>query len=103
MRKPGAMLRSLLTAAAMSLALAACVSPQHLTCKPGEQLAVLDTLYFGTMRARGPVTPHDWSRFLQISVNPRFPKGFTVSQASGQWRGADGAIVHESTYVLSVI
>jgi hypothetical protein len=104
MRKVGAMPHSLpLTAAAMTLALAACVSPQHLSCKPGEQLAVQDTLYFGTNWARGPVTAHDWSKFLQLSVTPRFPQGFTVSKASGQWRGADGTIAHESTYVLSVI
>lgn len=104
MFKAGAMLRLLpLSAVAMSLALAACVSPQHFTCKPGEQLAVQDTLYFGTNWARGPVTAHDWAKFVQLSVSPRFPQGFTVSKASGQWRLADGTIVHESTYVLSLI
>jgi hypothetical protein len=104
MPKVGAMLRlPALIAAAMSLALAACVSPQHLRCRPGEQPAVQDTLYFGTNRARGAVTADDWSKFLQTSVTPRFPQGLTVLQASGQWRGADGTIVHESTYVLSLI
>ena len=104
MRKVGAMLQSRpLTAAAMSLALAACVSPQHLSCRPGEQLAVQDTLYFGTNRAGGPVTADEWAKFLELSVTPRFPKGFTVSNASGQWRGTDGTIVQESSYVLSVI
>jgi hypothetical protein len=104
MRKVGAMLRlPALAAAAMSLALAACVSPQHSSCRPGEQLEVQDTLYFGTAWARGPVTAHDWSKFVQLSVTPRFPQGFTVSKASGQWRGADGNVVHESTFVLSVI
>jgi hypothetical protein len=49
------------------------------------------------------VTAHDWSKFVQLSVSPRFPQGFTVSKATGQWRGADGTIVHESTYVLSLI
>jgi hypothetical protein len=104
MRKEGAMPRlPALTAAAMSLALAACVSSRHPGCKPGEQLAVQDTLYFGTNRAPGPVTADEWAKFLQLSVTPRFPQGFTVSNASGQWRGADGTIVHESTYVLSLI
>jgi hypothetical protein len=93
----------LLTAAAMTLALAACVSPQHLSCRPGEQLRVLDTLYFGTMRANGPVTADEWRKFLDTAVTPRFPQGLTVSQASGQWRGADGTLVRESTYVLSLI
>ncbi len=100
----GGMLRlPSLTAAAMSSVLAACVSPQHLGCKPGEQLAVLDTLYFGTARDGGPVTADEWTKFLNTAVTPRFPQGLTVSQASGQWRGADGAIIRESTYVLSLI
>jgi hypothetical protein len=104
MPKVGAMLRlPALTAAAMSLALAACLSPQRSSCKPGEQPAVQDTLYFGTNWAGGPVTAHEWAKFLELSVTPRFPLGFTVSTASGQWRGTDGTIVHESTYVLSVI
>ena len=104
MSEVGAMLRlPALTAAAMSLALAACVSPHRPSCKPGEQPAVQDTLYFGTNWASGSVTAHEWAKFLELSVTPRFPKGFTVSNASGQWRGTDGTIVQESTYVLSVI
>ena len=93
----------LLTAAAMTLTLAACVSPQHLSCGPGEQLRVLDTLYFGTHSQRGAVTADEWRKFLDTTVTPRFPQGLTVAQASGQWRGADGTIVRESTYVLSLI
>lgn len=109
MPKVGAMLRALpVTAAvpllaAMVFALAACVSPQRSSCRPGEQPAVQDTLYFGTGRPGGPVTAEDWSKFLAATVTPRFPQGLTVSQASGQWRAADGTIVHESTYVLSLI
>jgi hypothetical protein len=93
----------LFTGAAVTLTLAACVSPQHLSCRPGEQLRVLDTLYFGTHSPRGTVTADEWRKFLDTTVTPRFPQGLTVSQASGQWRGADGTIVRESTYVLSLI
>ncbi|HXC07403.1 MAG TPA: DUF3574 domain-containing protein [Steroidobacteraceae bacterium] len=104
MPKVGALLRSPASiAAALSLALAACVSPQRPSCRPGEQLVVQDTLYFGTMRAGGPVTADDWAKFLNTTVTPRFPQGLTVSQASGQWRGADGAMVRESTYVLTLL
>jgi hypothetical protein len=102
--KPGAVLRwPALTAPAMLLALAACTTPPALRCKPGEQRAVQDTLYFGTHSPRGAVTADEWTKFLESTVTPRFPQGLTVSQASGQWRGADGIIVRESTYVLSLI
>jgi hypothetical protein len=93
----------LFAVAAMALALAACVSPQHPSCRSGEQLRVLDTLYFGTHSLRGAVTADEWRKFLDTTVTPRFPQGLTVSQASGQWRGADGTIVRESSYVLSLI
>jgi len=74
-----------------------------LTCKNGEQLAILDSLYFGTGKPNGVVTPEEWAEFLRSTVTPRFPQGLTVSQASGQWRGADGAIVREASHVLQLV
>ena len=73
-------------------------------CEDGEQALVHDTLYFGTGKPRGGmVTPAEWSEFLKSTVTPRFPQGLTVSPASGQWRGADGAIVQEASQVLQLV
>jgi hypothetical protein len=72
-------------------------------CAGGERTMVHDALYFGTGRSVGVVTAEEWSRFLEVTVTPRFPRGLTVSQASGQWRGADGSTVRESTYVLQLV
>ena len=83
--------------------LTACASMHGLTCKNGEQLAILDSLYFGTGKPNGVVTPEEWAEFLRSTVTPRFPQGLTVSQASGQWRGADGAIVREASHVLQLV
>jgi Protein of unknown function (DUF3574) len=55
--------------------LTACASAPTLGCKSEEQLAVHDSV----------------------------PQGLTVSQASGEWRGADGALVHESSYLLHLV
>jgi hypothetical protein len=38
-----------------------------------------------------------------MSVTPRFPHGLTAWQASGQWKGADGAIVREASFVLNLM
>ena len=82
--------------------LTACASVPVLTCKTGEQLVTLDSLYFGTDKPQGVVTPEEWAEFLRNTVTPRFPQGFTVSLASGQWRGADGTIVRETSHVLQL-
>ena len=90
-------------ALAFSVAVAACAPLPELRCTSGEQVAVHDSLYFGTGKPHGVVTPEEWATFLEATVTPRFPQGLTVSPASGQWRGADGSIVRETTYVLHLV
>ncbi|MEU8777749.1 DUF3574 domain-containing protein [Streptomyces sp. NPDC048606] len=57
-------------------------------------------LYFGTKRpgAAGPVTPAEFTRFLDGEVTPAFPEGFTFHEGHGQWRDARGALARESAY-----
>lgn len=88
---------------AVASMLTACASMHGLTCKNGEQPAILDSLYFGTGTPHGVVTPEEWAEFLSSTVTPRFPQGLTVARASGQWRGADGAIVREASHVLQLV
>ncbi len=64
---------------------------------------VYESLYFGTAKPTGVVTPAEWAEFLKSTVTPRFPQGLTVWQASGQWRGSDGAIVSEASHVLNLV
>jgi hypothetical protein len=90
--------------AALPAALAACASMHPAGCRPGEQALVQDTLYFGTGKPRGGVvTPQEWDGFLRRAVTPRFPQGLSVLPASGQWRGADGGIVRENSYLLHLV
>jgi hypothetical protein len=90
--------------AVLAATLAAC-SPMHGSrCASGGQALVHDSLFFGTGKPRGGVvTPAEWAEFLKGTVTPRFPQGLTVSPASGQWRGADGAIVQEASQVLQLV
>jgi hypothetical protein len=60
-------------------------------------------MYFGTAKPAGVVTAEEWSEFLRVAVTPRFPQGLSAWQASGQWKGADGVIVQEASYVLSLV
>ena len=81
----------------------ACTSAPVNNCKPGQEIAVHDSIYFGTGKKEGFVTQEEWSTFLDTTVAPRFPEGLTVSSASGQWRGADGEIIKEHSYVLTLV
>lgn len=90
-------------AVAATLALAGCASVHAPACTSAEQASIQDSLYFGTARPGGVVTPEEWAEFLKSTVTPRFPQGLTVWQAAGQWRGADGAVVREASHVLSLV
>jgi hypothetical protein len=87
--------------ALVALALAGCAAAPPRACGPGEQAAVLDQLYFGTGRPHGAdVTPQQWNAFVAAEIAPRFPQGFSLQEAQGQWRNADGSLAHELSHVL---
>jgi hypothetical protein len=73
-------------------------------CPAGAHAAVLDLLYLGTGRPHGPdVTPQEWAAFVHDRIAPRFPQGFSLLEAQGQWRNADGSVAHEQTHVLQLV
>jgi hypothetical protein len=51
-----------------------------------------------SMRA---VPQAEWERFLAVTA--RFPSGFTVLDAGGQWRGQDGKVYSEASKVVVVM
>jgi len=53
--------------------------------------------------ATGHVSDEDWRRFLAEEVTPRYPDGFTVLEAQGQWRDPMGRIISEESRNLVVI
>lgn len=91
------------SAAALAIAFTGCASLHQRACSSGDPFSVQDSLYFGTAKPAGVVTAEEWAEFLRSTVTPRFPQGLTVWPASGQWRGADGAVVREASYVLVLI
>ena len=72
-------------------------------CLPGERAVISEQLYFGTAKPDGSVSAAEWSAFLARSITPRFPAGFTVLPASGQWQSNNGGIVKENSFVVSLI
>ena len=45
----------------------------------------------------------DWQAFVTAEIAPRFPNGFTVNDAAGEWRGEDGSTVQEPSKVVTVV
>jgi len=61
--------------------------------RPGEDRWLRTELYIAVGRADDPDGPRidgdTWRAFLDAEVTPRFPDGFTVHDAYGQWRNRD--------------
>ena len=57
-----------------------------LQCSGAQKPWVVADLLFG----RTHVSEASWARFLATEVTPRFPDGFTVFDARGQWRDPGG-------------
>jgi hypothetical protein len=77
--------------------LAACAGAMR-ACPPGTMAAQQFELFFG-----GSPDPAAWNAFRDSEIAPRFPEGFTVLDASGQWRGRDGRMLSESSKELLLI
>jgi hypothetical protein len=74
-----------------------------LRASPGAWM-VRTELFFGHARPDGTViTEHEWDQFVADEISPRFPAGFTIVEARGQWRDAVERVIHESTRVVIVV
>lgn len=71
---------------------------------PGQKPMLVVKMYFGQAMPGGrTVQPRAWTRFLSASVTSRFPDGFTVYDAYGQWMDPKmKAPSHERTKVVEI-
>ena len=68
-------------------------------CSSTQKPWVVADLLFG----RTHVSEGRWARFLADEVTPRFPDGFTVFEAKGQWRAPGGKeISRERSKVVTI-
>ena len=72
--------------AGLFVGLGACTRPME-QCSPGMGPPVLVfTLFFGqSVAGRGDVTDIEWRGFLDDTVTPNLPNGYTVIEANGAW------------------
>lgn len=70
---------------------------------PTVDSVVADRLYCGRSIPDGSsVSDEQWNAFLREVVTPRFPDGFTVYRAGGQWREGT-EITRETVMVIEIL
>lgn len=75
------------------------------TCpSAGQKQMILIRLYFGErIGGRNFVSSQAWRNFLSDAVTPRFPDGFTVYDAAGQWMNpATRKILREPSKIVEI-
>ena len=61
-------------------------------------------LFFGLSKPdSAEVSSAEFQRFLDREVTPRFPDGFTILSADGQFKNARGAILKERSHLLILL
>ena len=89
---------------AAALMLAGCSSLVADECPAGLHRAQTAELFFGrNTGAVETVSDADWRAFVATKVTPRFPDGYTVSNADGAWRGGSGTTVGERSKLLFIV
>ena len=64
---------------------------------------VRSELFFGTAKPDGVVTDEQFSDFVDRIITPRFPDGLTLLKGDGQFRGEDGEIIKEDSFLLILL
>ena len=92
-----------MTARARSLAVAALLLAGACVHFDVYRVDVVDTLYFGTMKADGSaVTDTQWKQFVNDVIAPRL-EGFTTWDAEGMYHTSTGAVQRERTHIVQII
>jgi hypothetical protein len=60
-------------------------------------------LFFGLTENGRRIPDDQWHDFVDRSITPRFPDGFTILDGSGQYRGGGGTIHKEPSEILIIL
>jgi hypothetical protein len=84
--------------------LATGASAQSLECRSGKPQQVAELMFGRKIGERIGVSNAAWARFVDREIAPRFPDGFTVIDATGQWRGQHGKrILREPSKIVQIV
>jgi hypothetical protein len=79
------------------------MTPAFAACPPGQSDMLTVRLYFGQSMNGKTIPASAWRDFVARNVTAKFPDGFTVYDAQGQWRDPRTRLVQrEATKVLEI-
>ena len=70
---------------------------------PAGESFVRTELYFGSQKPGADVTKGQFDSFVEEEVTPRFPDGLTSLAGYGRYKGSDGEIVEERSFVVILL
>jgi hypothetical protein len=94
---------AILLAALLAAAPAQAQTAKAPACPAGQSPMLSVRLYFGLTENGQRITQAAWEDFLDREISPRFPRGYTVTDASGAWHDAKtGTTGREPSRILEV-
>jgi hypothetical protein len=88
----------------MVVALADTVWAQTSECRIGKPQQVAELMFGRKIGDHIGVSDAAWARFVDREITPRFPNGFTVIDARGQWRDPDrNRIMREPSKLVQIV
>lgn len=91
-----------LGAAILMLGLAGCMTAPRSAC-PAGQAQLRTAQLFLSARPPAKITDSDIRKFVDAEVTPRFPRGVTVVDGGGQWRGDENRLIREAAKVVLIV
>ena len=101
---PGRRCLALVLGLVAANALATPAAAEGLVCSaPQQPMQQIELMFGRNIGGRLGVSETAWSRFLAREVTPRFPDGFTIYEASGQWWNTEThSVGREHTKVIVI-
>jgi Protein of unknown function (DUF3574) len=92
-------------ATAAAMAIAGCAAPPGTCILPTQKPMLEVDFFFGRdIAGRLPLSDSEWADFAAQEITPRFPDGFTVIDAKGQWLNpGSSAMNREASKVVRVV
>ncbi len=97
-------MRFIALAVSLVLSMLAGCAPSAVECGPGAKAMNVTQMFFGRdIYGKGEVSEAQWAAFVRDTIIPRFPDGFTVLDATGQYLDtARNAAISEKSKVVII-
>jgi hypothetical protein len=77
---------------------------QSIECRVGKSQQIAELMFGRKIGDRIGVSNTAWSRFVDREITPRFPDGFTVIEAHGQWRDPErNRVMREPSKLVQIV